>query len=89
MKVECSVQPGRGAGGAQPVGLVRHLARRGVEVDQVEAVLDQVQPELVAHQGGPALRLRPALDREAGVDPEPVCGHVQLPGLCTAALGRT
>src|SRR5215218_1076156 len=59
-----------------------------VEVDEVEAVLDQVEAEPVAHDLGPALGLGPALDREAGVDPQPVATHRLLQS-CTAGSCRT
>src|SRR4029450_4969516 len=59
-----------------------------VEVDEVEAVLDQVQAEAVARDLGPALGLGPALDREAGVDAQPGATHRLLQS-CTAGSWRT
>src|SRR5262249_57288907 len=41
-------EAGRGAGRLQPLRLVHDRVRRGVQGDQVEAVLDQGQPQLVA-----------------------------------------
>src|SRR5215472_318967 len=65
-----------------------------LEVDQVQAVLDQVKAELVAHDRGPVRWPRPAFDREAGVDPEPERRHRSHPverfaALCTASAALT
>src|SRR6266568_2728813 len=78
----------RRAGRPQPVSLVPELVRRGIQVNEIKGVLDQIQPQVIVHQASPALWPRPALDGKAGVNAEPVRGHMRSCRLCVAAPGR-